>query len=72
MIDETLEDLNGSIGKAHEALKRELAKIRTGRAHPSLLDSVRVEAYGSATPIAYDTWISQRSARPAATMFFAT
>ena len=27
---------------------------------------------GSATPIAYDTWISARDARPAATMFFAT
>ena len=27
---------------------------------------------GSATPMAYETWISQRSARPAATIFFAT
>jgi ribosome recycling factor len=51
MIAETLEDLKGSIAKAHEALKRDLAKIRTGRAHPSLLDSIRVEAYGQQSPI---------------------
>ncbi len=63
MIDETLEDLKASIGKAHEALKRELAKIRTGRAHPSLLDSVRVEAYGSATPIAQMATINVPEAR---------
>ena len=51
MVDETLEDLKNSIAKAHEALKRELAKLRTGRAHPSLLDSIRVDAYGSPMPI---------------------
>ena len=51
MIAETLEDLKDSVGKAHEALKRELAKLRTGRAHPSLLESVRVEAYGQPTPL---------------------
>jgi ribosome recycling factor len=51
MIAETLEDLKGSIAKAHEALKRDLAKIRTGRAHPSLLDSIRVESYGQQSPL---------------------
>jgi ribosome recycling factor len=51
MLQETLEDLKSSIAKAHDALKRELAKLRTGRAHPSLLDSIRVDAYGSLTPI---------------------
>jgi ribosome recycling factor len=51
MVDETLEELKVAIGKAHEALKREMAKIRTGRAHPSLLDSLRVDAYGTPTPI---------------------
>jgi ribosome recycling factor len=51
MIAETLEDLKGNIAKAHDALKRELTKIRTGRAHPSLLESIRVEAYGQQSPI---------------------
>ena len=51
MIAEVLAELEKDIAKAHEALKRELAKIRTGRAHPSLLESVRVEVYGSQMPI---------------------
>jgi ribosome recycling factor len=63
MIDETLEDLKDAIGKAHDALKRELSKIRTGRAHPSLLDSVRVEAYGSTTPVAQMATVNVAEAR---------
>ncbi len=51
MIDEVLEDLKSAIEKAHEALKRELSKLRTGRAHPGMLDSVKVDYYGSPTPI---------------------
>ncbi len=63
MIQETLEDLKASIGKAHEGLKRELAKLRTGRAHPSLLDSIRVDAYGSPTPISQLATVSVPEAR---------
>lgn len=51
MIDEVLEDLKSAADKAHEALKRDLSKLRTGRAHPSMLDSVRIDYYGSPTPI---------------------
>ncbi len=51
MIQETLAELNEKIDKAHEALRRELAKLRTGRAHPDLLDAVKVDYYGVATPI---------------------
>lgn len=51
MIDDIQLELDESIDKAQEALKRELAKLRTGRAHPGLLDSVRVDYYGSPTPI---------------------
>jgi len=47
MIEETIAELDNDIGKANEALKRELAKIRTGRARSIDLDSVRVEIYGS-------------------------
>jgi ribosome recycling factor len=63
MVDETLEDLKNSIGKAHDALKRELAKLRTGRAHPSLLDSIRVDAYGSPMPLAQMATINVPEAR---------
>jgi len=51
MLDEILSDLKSSIGKAHEALKRDLGKVRTGRAHAGMLDSVRVDYYGVMTPI---------------------
>ncbi|RVU45496.1 ribosome recycling factor [Rubrivivax rivuli] len=39
------------MGKSIEAFKNELHKIRTGRAHPGLLDQVHVDYYGSAVPI---------------------
>lgn len=51
MIDDVLQDLQQSISKTLEALKRELSKVRTGRAHPSILDRIRVDYYGQATPI---------------------
>ena len=50
-----LEDIQNSAGarmaKSVEALKQELAKLRTGRAHTSLLDHVKVPAYGSEMPL---------------------
>ncbi len=39
------------MGKSVDALGHELAKVRTGRAHPSLLDHVTVSYYGSNTPL---------------------
>lgn len=51
MIEETLQELRESIGRAHEALRRELSRLRTGRASAELLDSIRVDYYGSSTPI---------------------
>lgn len=51
MIDEVLAELHDACNKAQEALKRDLSKLRTGRAHPAMLDSVRVDYYGQSTPI---------------------
>lgn len=51
MIDDVHKDLKDGISKAHEALKRELAKVRTGRANPAMLDPVRVDYYGTPTPL---------------------
>lgn len=51
MIDDALSELAQSMEKAHAALRRDLAKLRTGRAHPSMLDGVRVDYYGQATPL---------------------
>jgi ribosome recycling factor len=52
MLDDVLKELQGSVAKAHEALKRELVKLRAGRASPNLLDGIRVDYYGTATPLA--------------------
>jgi ribosome recycling factor len=51
MIDEALEELKDSIDKAQDALKRDLSRLRTGRANPDLLDAIRVDYYGTPTPI---------------------
>jgi len=51
MIEEVLADLRGQMNTTIDSFKRDLAKIRTGRANPSLLDSVRVDYYGSETPL---------------------
>jgi len=49
--DEILMDAEERMEKAIAKLKNDLTGIRTGRANPGLLDSLRVEAYGSPTPI---------------------
>ncbi|HED35929.1 MAG TPA: ribosome recycling factor [Gammaproteobacteria bacterium] len=51
MIDEITQDAQKRMLKSVESLRTELTKIRTGRAHPSLLDQVMVDYYGSMTPI---------------------
>ena len=51
MIDDIKQDTKERMGKALEALSHNFNKIRTGRAHPSLLDSIRIEYYGAETPL---------------------
>jgi ribosome recycling factor len=51
MIDDVLADAKNRMGKAVEALSKELATIRTGRAHPGLIEHVRVDYYGAPTPL---------------------
>jgi ribosome recycling factor len=52
MLDDVHKELQGSIAKAHEVLKRELTKLRAGRANANLLDGVKVDYYGTMTPLA--------------------
>ena len=47
----TVEDAKTRMEAALEALRREFATVRTGKATPALLDTVRVEAYGSQMPL---------------------
>jgi ribosome recycling factor len=51
------------MGKSIEALKTELQKIRTGRAHPGILDQVHVDYYGSMVPISQVANVSLLDAR---------
>jgi len=51
MIEETLTELRDAIAKAMDSLKRDLARLRTGRASPDMLESLRVDYYGTPTPI---------------------
>ncbi|VAW50989.1 Ribosome recycling factor [hydrothermal vent metagenome] len=51
MIDGILKDAETRMGKSVDSLRSELIKIRTGRAHPSLLDQIMVDYYGTDTPI---------------------
>ena len=63
MLAETLEELGAAIDKAQEALQRDLAKIRAGRANPAILDGVRVDYYGSPTPLKQLSSLSVPEAR---------
>ncbi len=51
MLNEIKKDAGSRMAKSIEALKTELAKIRTGRAHPSLLEHITVNYYGSEVPL---------------------
>lgn len=50
-LEEILGQTEARMKKAIEALRRELATIRTGRAAPALVEELEVEAYGTATPL---------------------
>ena len=45
------QDLTRRMDGAMETLKKEFQGLRTGRASPALLEPIRVEAYGSVTPL---------------------
>jgi len=51
MSSEVIEQLKEKMGSSIDALKRELVKIRTGRASLSILDGIAVDAYGSKMPL---------------------
>jgi ribosome recycling factor len=51
MIDDIVKDAKDQMEKALDALKKQLANIRTGRATPNMLDPVRVNYYDTMTPL---------------------
>lgn len=63
MINDIKKDVTTRMAKSLEALGHELAKIRTGRAHPALLDHVMVSYYGSEMPIRQVANVTAEDAR---------
>ncbi len=51
MIDEIYEETRENMGKSVNALKNDFNKVRTGRASTSILDGIRVDYYGTLTPL---------------------
>lgn len=51
MLNDALKDLQVNLDKGIEAFKRDLTKVRTGRANLAILDGVRVDYYGTPTPL---------------------
>lgn len=63
MLEEFKQDAEDRMQKAVDALAGAFNKIRTGRAHPSILEGVRVDYYGSVTPLSQVANISVEDAR---------
>lgn len=63
MIEDVKQDAEERMGKSLEALGHNFNKIRTGRAHPSLLDGIRLEYYGADTPLNQMANVSVEDAR---------
>jgi len=63
VINDIQKEASQRMGKSLEALGHNFNKIRTGRAHPNLLDTVRVDYYGSETPLNQVANISVEDAR---------
>lgn len=61
--EDILKDLHERIGKTLEDLRRELGNVRTGRANLHLLDGVRVDYYGTPTPLNQVATLSVPEAR---------
>ena len=63
MLAEIKKDARIRMNKSLDSLRHELAKIRTGRAHPSLLEHVTVDYYGSEVPIGQAASVTVEDAR---------
>jgi ribosome recycling factor len=70
VIDDIIKDTKVRMEKSVEALKSQLTKVRTGRAHPSLLDGIMVSYYGADTPLRQVGNVSIEDARTLAITVF--
>ena len=63
MLEATLQEAKERMHKAIEALRRELATVRTGRASPGLVEHLKVDYYGAPTPLNQIATITTPDAR---------
>lgn len=70
MINDIIADAKIRMDKSVDALKVQLTKVRTGRAHPSLLDSIQVSYYGADTPLRQVANVSVEDSRTLAITVF--
>ncbi len=70
MINEIKKDAQQRMDKSVDALKNNLSKIRTGRAHPSLLSGISVDYYGASTPLSQIANVIAEDARTLAITVF--
>ena len=62
-MHKTISDTETRMQRCIESFKLEMSKVRTGRAHPTLLDHVRVDYYGTETPLSQVSNITASDAR---------
>jgi ribosome recycling factor len=63
MTHKAIKDAEVKMQKSIEAFKHEISKLRTGRAHPSLLEHLRIDYYGNETPLSQVSNITIGDAR---------
>ncbi len=63
MLNELKQDADQRMQKSLESLRHELSKLRTGRAHPSILEQIKVDYYGTDTPLSRVATINAPDAR---------
>lgn len=63
MINDVVKELEGALAKGIDGFKKELTKVRTGRANTAILDGVRVDYYGTMTPLGQVASLSVPDAR---------
>jgi ribosome recycling factor len=63
MVSDVLKDLQASLEKGIDLFRRDLAKVRTGRANVAILDGIKVDYYGTPTPLNQVASVSVPDAR---------
>lgn len=63
MIKDVIDDAKRRMGKSIESFKGDLSRVRTGRAHPSLLEHIMVNYYGTDTPLGQAASVSIEDSR---------